>query len=324
MMKSGAKAIDLDMRLRAVQGRSDKETIQKCLAELIEDCETYLAEQGEAAERFGARIDELGELRSLGEEVELANMEQAAQVETTLNNLRFMDFESDVEAANLRLVEEIKNLRAARHKLRDDQERAFLVIAQYENRMSKIDERLFHDPLTKLRNRIGLETTLWEWWQEGRHRSRPMSAALFDLDAFGKLNEIHGLFIAERILHEIGRFIEKKAGESDLAGRYSGQRFLLVMVDVGPQGATKNAEFIRQSIERITFLQGEKEIRVTARGGFTEVKPDDTHEELFGRLEQALKQAKADGPNRSFRHDGKTAEFIESPNLGAKYVEIPV
>jgi hypothetical protein len=119
-----------------------------------------LAEQSEAAEKFRARIGELGELASLGEEIEMTNLEQSAQVETTINNLEYMDFRSDPEAANQRLLEEIKNLRTARHKLRDNQEVAFLSIARYEKRIDKIEKQLFIDPLTKLRNRIGLEEAL--------------------------------------------------------------------------------------------------------------------------------------------------------------------
>ncbi len=324
MMKSGAKAKDLDTRLRAAQGRPDAETIRACLGELVADCESYLAEQSEAAERFAARIEELGELRSLGERIEMANMEQAAQIETTLSNLRFMDLESDPEAAKRRLLEEIKNLRAARHRLRDDQERAFLAIARYEGRMAKIETRLFHDSLTRLRNRIGLETTLWQWWQEGRHRTKQLCAALFDVDGFGQLNEDHGLMVADRILDELGQILERSADECDLVGRFAGQQFLLVAVNAGRARGTKSAEMIRQSIERTTFLNGQREIRVTVGIGISEASPDDTDEALLARLEKALRRAKAVGPNRSFYVDERTAELVEAPNLGAKYTEIAV
>ena len=90
----------------------------------------------------------------------MGNLEQSAQVETTLNNLEYMDFSGDPEEGNQRLLEEIKNLRMARHRLRDKQEAAFLAIARCENRIDKIEKQLFIDPLTKLRNRIGLEVEL--------------------------------------------------------------------------------------------------------------------------------------------------------------------
>jgi diguanylate cyclase (GGDEF)-like protein len=324
MLRSGTRTTDIEARLRAVAGRSDAKTIGKCHQDLLEDCDAFLADHGQAAERFRQRMEELGELKSLGEEIETANLEQAAQVQSTVSNLRHVDFESDLEAANRRLLEELKNLRVARHRLRDDQERAFVAIARCENRLGTIEKRLFHDPLTKTLNRIGIEATLYEWWEEGRQRSRQLSAALFDLDRFGEFNERHGARTADKILHRLAQFIQSKLAVADLVGRFGGQRFFMLLVDVGPQKATRNVELLRQSIERITFLEGNEEIRVTAGGGITEIKPGDTPESFVERLEHAVEQAKEAGPNRSFYHDGKQAEVVESPSLGAEYVEIPV
>jgi len=324
MMKSGAKATEIDTRLRACRGHTDAETIQSCLAELKEDCETYLAEQSEAATRFSERISELGELSSLGEEIEMANLEQSAQVESTLNNLKHMDFESDLEAANKRLLEELNHLRIARHKLRDHQEMAFLAVARYQDRMGKIEARLYDDPLTRLRNRIGIETTLWNWWQHGRTKSRQMSAVLFDLDGFDEVNESYGSLIGDRILYQFAQMLKANLGKRDLLGRYAGQRFFAVICDVGPRTATKNAETIRQKLEKTTFHSGSDEIRVTTCLGVTEIAPQDSEEALFGRLEKALAEAKKAGPNCAVFHDGKEPELVESPNFGVQPAEIAI
>jgi len=324
MIKSGLRTTDLDTRLRACRGRSDRETIHRCLEELKEDCEVYLAEQSTAAEKLHARIGEMGELASLGEEIEMANFQQGAQIETTLSNLKHMDIESDLEAANARLLEELKHLRVARHALRDSQEVAFLTVARYEGRLDKIEKRLHNDPLTGLRNRIGLETTLETWWREGRHRARPMAAALLDLDDFGRVNDAHGPMIAERILHQIAEHVQGRLGEADLAARYAGQRLFVAMLDAGPHAATKHAETIRQSIAQISFLHGEETIRLTARVAVTEVQPEDAPPAVFRRLEEALAAARQSGPNSGFFHDGRKAARVESPSFGAKPIDIAV
>lgn len=324
MMKSGLRATDIDTQLRAIRGRTDAETIRRCLALLREDCETYLTEQSEAAEKFRSRIGELGELASLGEEIEMLNMQQASQIETTLSNLEHMDFESDLEAANARLLEELKNLRIARHTLRDSQEIAFLTIARYENRLDKVEKRMYNDPLTKLRNRIGLETTLWQWWEEGRPKNRPMSAALLDLDAFGEINKQYGARVGDAILVRIAELIQKRLGNSDMAARYAGQRFLVMFVDTNPRAAIKNAEFLRQAIGRITFRHGDEQFHITASVAVTEVHADDGQECLFQRLEKTLAASRGSGPNHTFAHDGRKAELVEAPNLGAEYIDIEV
>jgi diguanylate cyclase (GGDEF)-like protein len=325
MMKSGVRATEVDTELRAAKGHADLATIRRCWELLREDCETYLLEQGEAADKFQNRIEELGEMRALGEEIQMANLQQAAQIETTLSNLKHMDFTNDLESANQRLIEEIQHLRVARHALRDSQEVAFLTIARYERRIDKIEKRLYNDPTTKMRNRIGLEATLWQWWEEQRHKQRPMSAVLFDVDAFGGVNEEHGLQIGDRILTQIGQTIANQMGKRDLVARYAGQRFFIAMVDNGPRVALKNAERIRQSIGRITFQHEGHEIRLNTSAGMSEILPDDTgYEHVFNRVEEALRSAKDAGRNRACYHTGKDIEPVESPNLGAEYVEITI
>ncbi len=326
MMKSGARATELDTKLRACRGRSGREMIQDGLAKLQEDCEVYLAEQAENAERFRARVGDLGELQALGDEIDTANLDQVAQMETTLSNLKCMDFESDLETANVRLLEEIANLRVARHRLRDQQEAAFLAIARYENRIEKIEKQLFTDPLTKLRNRIGLEELLWQWWRQKRHHERQMSAALFDLDDYGGLNERHGSLVGDRILYEIAQFMLRSAGKADTVARYAGQRFAVMVLDAGPRQAAKLAETIRQSIEHMVFLRDGAPIRLTACTGVTEVRPADDYTDVLDRLETAVRHAKQCGPNRGsgFAPSDAGPIPIESPGFGIEDTEIPI
>lgn len=325
-MKSGARATEIDTKLRAIRGNSDRDTIQSCLAELTLDCETYLEELAEMAERFSERIGELGELSALGEEIELANLEHSAQIETTISNLKMMDFGSDLEAANERLLEEIKNLRVARHKLSGNQDVAFVTVARYEDRMGTVEQQLYNDPLTGLRNRIGFETALWEWWRQRRHHSRPMSAALFDIDGLGMVNEQYGSLLGDQIIQQVGRFIERFVGSGDLVGRYSGQQFVVVQVDAGPRAALKNFEIIRQSIQKTTYLQDDLSIQVTLTGGITEVVQDDTDVGLLERLEETLKAARSSGSNQSFIFDPNEMDaepkLVESPNFGVDPVDV--
>ena len=329
MMKSGARSTEIDTLLRSVRGNSNQETIKDCWTKLKEDCQSYLAEQSEAAERFAARLDELGDLASVGEEIEFANMNQASQIETTVSNLDHMDFESDLESANSRLLEEIANLRLARHQLRDDQETAFLTIARFEDRLDKIEEKLYHDPLTGVRNRIGLEVALNEWWSQRRHESRSISAVLFDLDDFGPHNEEHGCLVGDRVLYQIAQVIQEQAGSSDMVGRIAGQRFLLMSVDSGPRAALKSAEMIRQTISKIEFVHGGGRLRLTTSGAITEVSPEDeTYLNVFERLEKSIKAAKKDGRNCIFgckRNELEAEpERVDAPNFGAEEREIEI
>jgi diguanylate cyclase (GGDEF)-like protein len=149
-----------------------------------------------------------------------------------------------------------------------------------------------------------------------------MAAALFDLDQFGKINESHGPLMGDRILFQVAQVFQEIAGQTDLVARFSGQRFLMLMVNSGPRAATKQAELARLSIDRISFRHGKEAIHLTASAGLTVLSPEDSMETLFARLEATVAWAKGAGPNLGAFHDGKVTEPISLPNLKAEYREI--
>jgi hypothetical protein len=69
------------------------------------------------------RLDEFGDLKNIAEEIDYANMEQSAQIETTLSNLNHLDLTDNPEEGANRLIKELAGLRFARHRLRDMLER---------------------------------------------------------------------------------------------------------------------------------------------------------------------------------------------------------
>ena len=109
--ESGAAMTDIETCLRSLEEGQEAATIEACLAELVKDSENYLVEQGRLGQQFSQRMGELGDMAGVGEEVEMANLDSAAQLETTISNLKHMDFHSDLSAARARLLEELGNLR---------------------------------------------------------------------------------------------------------------------------------------------------------------------------------------------------------------------
>jgi diguanylate cyclase (GGDEF)-like protein len=322
MTKSSTRANQIDNRLRESHGNSDPEVIEACVRLLRDDCVAYLAEQTEAADNFHNRISEFGKLSAMCEEIEMTNLEQSAQVETTINNLQYMDFHTNPEEANLRLIEEIKNLNSARHKLRDQQEAAFLTVARHENRLDQIEKRLFPDALTKLRNRIGLETMLFDWWQKKLHETRPLIAVLLDINSFGVVNHKFGLVVGDQIIYQLAQFLQTSISKTDVVGRYSGQQFLVMLTDAGSSAALKNVDLWRQTIEKIVFMHEDQPVRITISAAITLVAPTDAYHEVLERLENIIQQVKQAGPNKIFFHNGAKTAPLETHSLGLQEKQI--
>jgi diguanylate cyclase len=313
MIKSCIALSAIDTKLRV--GPFETELIHDSLKELQDDCSAYMVEQETAAEQFSERVGELGELAKLGDEIEMTILEETAQIETTLSNISNMDFDSDQDVAGRRLLEELHNLLTARHKLQDGQDNAFVAIARQEDRLGDVEDRLKNDPLTRLPNRIGLETTFDTWWKDDWHKTRELCAMLVDLDGFSNINEDHGVLCGDRIIFRVARLIEAEVGKENITARFAGQRFMVVFKDVGPRAAAKKAETIRLSLEQTVFMNVTDQINLTLTGGLTAITPSDTPQSLLERLEKTIGQARDAGPNRLYLHDGRKAESIEFPSL---------
>ncbi len=282
---SEAATMEIENRLRSKEEGFEAATIEACLAELVKDSENYLVEQGRLAEQFSRRVGELGDMTSVGKEVEMANLAAAAQLETTIGNLKHMDFHSDLSAAKARLLAELVNMRAARRHLRDSRDVAFLTVARSRDRLGQVDPRIGRDPLTGLPNRIGLEIALEQWWRKGRPQSRQIGAILLDVNAFGKLNGQYGSAVGERLLLGLSQVQQELCGPGRLLARYAAQRFAVVMLDAGPNALRKTAELLRQSIERTVFTLDAEKISIAVSGGVAALESGDTVATLLARAE---------------------------------------
>lgn len=318
MVRSMRKLTEIDAQLRACSGEYDRRSLEQCAENLLADCQIYLAEQGEAVEGFHSRAGELSALEaltSLVEQIELTNLEQSAQIETTISNLQHIDFDAGLEAAAKRILDEIDGLRAARHRIRDGQESAFVTIARQQGRLAEIDAHVRTDPLTGLPNRIGVEATLAAWSAEGRLESHALAAALVEVDDFGRLNKTYGPGTADHLLIHVGQQLRDAAGQT-LVARYSGQRFLLLALDSDARTFLDTVEAVRQSIAQASFARGTQTIEVTVSGAVAAVPPGGDPGATLEQLQETLLRARETGSDQVFLWEDGSAQKIDSPAAG--------
>src|SRR4029434_6813526 len=121
-----------------------------------------------------------------------------------------------------------------------------------------------------------------------------------DLDNFREVNERYGDLVGDILLKEVAILIKNKIRDIDVAARYSGEEFVLILPETERMGAYLVAERIRREIER-HFVRREvdgKPIQMTLSIGISKYPDDATlGERLMARAEEALYQAKARGAN---------------------------
>ena len=326
MMKSGRFAAELDLRLREMRGKATIDGAKRCLDELRDDCRNYLEAQAATAGQMLKRLDEFGELKYIAEEIDYSNMEQSAQIETTISNLDHLDVATDPEEAVARLLKELASLRVARHRLHDMYEKATIKIVLYENRLETMPPQLFFGEMTGLRSRIGLDATIFDWWKQKRQEKRQLTFCLLDFVDFGGLNDEHGILVSDKIVRVFGKSLEKSFDSQDLVGVYSGNCFMVATVNIGPRKTVTEIERIRQRCAKTVYRYNAGSVRTRLTCAITEALADQSAADVIRNLEMTLVAAKKAGRNHTFQFDAghmnPQPERVDAPNLGENEREV--
>jgi two-component system cell cycle response regulator len=157
------------------------------------------------------------------------------------------------------------------------------------------------DGLTGLHNRRYLDSHLQTLFDRAVARRRPLSVMITDLDRFKTVNDAHGHDGGDDVLREFARRLRKNVRGIDLACRFGGEEFVVVMPDTDAAVAEKVAERIRAEIAQLPFAIGQegKTIEITVSVGVSSVlNGADTVAALMKRADMALYEAKSGGRNR--------------------------
>ncbi|MCB1568277.1 MAG: GGDEF domain-containing protein [Xanthomonadales bacterium] len=150
------------------------------------------------------------------------------------------------------------------------------------------------DPLTGLANRRSFDEVLTRLLQRRGEQDRNFCLLMLDLDKFKSYNDSFGHSAGDEVLRQVGRLLLRGLRPDDLAVRYGGEEFAVLLVDCTEATAMQTAERIRAS-----FLASVWPHRaVTVSIGLTVVQSTDTAASLVERADAALYAAKQQGRNR--------------------------
>lgn len=162
-------------------------------------------------------------------------------------------------------------------------------------------EMAITDALTGLFNRRYMETHLSALVEQAAARGKPIAVLIVDIDFFKAINDGHGHDAGDDVLREFALRIRKSIRNIDLACRYGGEEFVIVMPETDIAVATMVAERLRRRIagEPFAIQQGARDLDVTISIGIAALGgTDDSAAKMLKRADQALYRAKRDGRNR--------------------------
>jgi len=173
--------------------------------------------------------------------------------------------------------------------------------ARLRDNVQQSMEMAITDGLTGLYNRRYMESHLATLVEQAAGRGKPLSLLVLDIDYFKSINDSFGHDAGDDVLREFAMRVRKSIRGIDLACRYGGEEFVVVMPETDMAVGALVAERIRRRIasEPFAIEQGAKAIDVTLSIGLASLNAaSDTGATILKRADQALYRAKRDGRNR--------------------------
>lgn len=162
-------------------------------------------------------------------------------------------------------------------------------------------KRAITDDLTQLYTRQHIDEELSQEMQRAQRYQHNLSLLILDLDHFKQINDNYGHTTGDQVLVSFSKIIQSHVRECDLAGRFGGEEFVIILTETDLEGAHAFAERIRLAVEKERIVKDEQEIAVTVSIGVVNYQPKhgDNALLLLEDADKALYQAKEQGRNQS-------------------------
>jgi len=183
-----------------------------------------------------------------------------------------------------------------RAHLRSDVKRAQIKMAE----MSTVDE------LTKLHNRRYFIEALEGEFERAIRYDAEIALVVFDLDFFKKVNDTYGHPIGDMVLSGVGKILNKYVRRSDIACRYGGEEFAVILPYLSKESIFPAYERFRELVSKHSFKYESTQIHVTISIGIAFSNDAASANDLLVHADQALYQAKESGRNKIVAYEANT------------------
>lgn len=170
------------------------------------------------------------------------------------------------------------------------------------------------DPLTGMNNRRAFTDKAVPIWNIALRRGHTLSVVLLDIDCFKRINDMYGHAYGDEVLMAVAGALDATIRSQDVAARWGGEEFILLLPETALEEATVLAERLRLAIECIRITHPDDIITVTASFGVAQRGPEHSSlDALISTADKYLYQSKSAGRNRISCAPGRCLEAVALP-----------
>ena len=154
------------------------------------------------------------------------------------------------------------------------------------------------DGLPQIHNKRYLFEALEREIIRARRHERPLSALMFDIDFFKRINDHYGHLAGDFVLRDLAQVVQSRIRRDEVFARYGGEEFFIVLPETSLEGAAALAETLRSKVAEHKYVFQGEAIAVTVSIGCAVVKEEDTAQDLIQRADEKMYEAKRGGRNK--------------------------
>ena len=201
------------------------------------------------------------------------------------------------------ITRNVSERKAAESALKESNRQLHARIEEIGRLQAALQELAVRDSLTGLYNRRYLDETLEREVSRARREGIPLSLVMLDIDYFKRVNDTYGHQVGDEVLRMLAATLSADVRAEDVACRYGGEEFLILLPNMPLETAMFRAEAWRAAVERLSISHGDFVLTFTISLGVS-AYPDHgkTPDDLTRCADQALYKAKREGRNRVAIH----------------------
>jgi diguanylate cyclase (GGDEF)-like protein/PAS domain S-box-containing protein len=170
-------------------------------------------------------------------------------------------------------------------------------LTRMKRRVSKLEQTIVFDPLTQIGNRKHIEVKINSALQEYQQMRFPFGLLFIDIDHFKAINDVYGHLTGDKVLRAVAKTLRHNLRETDTCGRWGGEEFLVLILDIDKDTLKGIAEILRSLVEQTIITDEKAQPQVTISIGATIVRNGDTLESIIYRADKLMYKSKSDGRN---------------------------